>query len=111
MPGMPPRLRREFLKLGSATAAAALARPRAVTAADAPSLRTSLCDLFGIDVPIVQSGMGGVAGPELAAAVSRAGGLGIIAATMEPPDAVRAKIRKYKTLSDRPFGVNLLLHS
>jgi nitronate monooxygenase len=109
---MPPRLRREFLKLGSATAAAAtLARPQAVTAAATPRLRTSLCELFGIEVPIVQSGMGGVAGPELAAAVSRAGGLGIIAATMEPPDAVRAKIRKYKTLSDRPFGVNLLLHS
>ena len=43
------------------------------------SLRTALCDLLGIEYPIVQSGMGSAAGPELAAEVSRAGGLGIVA--------------------------------
>jgi len=72
--------------------------------------RTALCDLIGIDYPIVQSGMGGVAGPELVAEVCRAGGLGILAGLNVPPDRLRAAIRRVRELTDRPFGVNLWLH-
>ena len=74
-----------------------------------PVFRTSLCDLFGIDYPIVQSGMGGAAGPDLAAAVSNAGGLGIIAGNLQPPDRLRDLIRTVREQTDRPFGVNILL--
>jgi NAD(P)H-dependent flavin oxidoreductase YrpB (nitropropane dioxygenase family) len=77
----------------------------------APQFRTSLCDLLGIEHPIVQAGMGGVAGPQLAAAVSGAGGLGIVGSTFTSPDEVRKAIREVRALTDRPFGVNLLLHS
>jgi nitronate monooxygenase len=73
--------------------------------------RTALCDLLGIEYPIVQSGMGGVAGPELAAEVSRAGALGIIAGLSVPVDELRRRIRRLRELTDRPFGVNLWLHS
>jgi nitronate monooxygenase len=73
--------------------------------------RTALCDLLGIRYPILQSGMGGVAGPDLAAEVSRAGGLGIVGALGVPVDEVRSRIRRVRTATDRPFGVNLWLHS
>jgi nitronate monooxygenase len=72
--------------------------------------RTALCDVLGIDYPIVQSGMGGVAGPEMVAEVSRAGGLGILAGLNVPPDNLRRMIRRVRELTDRPFGVNLWLH-
>ena len=72
--------------------------------------RTALCDLIGIDYPIVQSGMGAIAGPELVAEVCRAGGLGILAGLNVPPDRLRAMIRRVRELTDRPFGVNLWLH-
>src|SRR5437762_5702691 len=74
-------------------------------------LRTALCDLLGIEYPILQSGMGTVAGPDLVAEVSRAGGLGILAGLNVPPDDLRAMIRQVRALTDRPFGVNLWLHS
>jgi nitronate monooxygenase len=74
-------------------------------------LRTSLCDLLGIRYPILQSGMGGVAGPELVAEVSRAGGLGILAALRLTGDQLRSGIRRVRELTDRPFGVNLWLHT
>ena len=74
-------------------------------------LRTSLCDLLGIEYPILQSGMGSVAGPELVAEVSRAGGLGILAALRLSADQVRTGIRRVRELTDRPFGVNLWLHT
>ena len=74
-------------------------------------LRTSLCDLLEIQYPILQSGMGGVAGPELVAEVSRAGGLGILAALRLTGDQLRAGIRRVRELTDRPFGVNLWLHT
>jgi nitronate monooxygenase len=74
-------------------------------------LRTPLCGLLGIDSPILQSGMGQVAGPDLVAEVSRAGGLGILAGLNVAPDALRAAIREVRALTDRPFGVNLWLHS
>jgi nitronate monooxygenase len=73
--------------------------------------RTALCDLLGIEYPILQSGMGGIAGPELVAEVSRAGGLGILAGLSVPAGELRARIRRVRELTDRPFGVNLWLHS
>jgi nitronate monooxygenase len=74
-------------------------------------LRTQLCDLLGIEYPIVQSGMANVAGPDLVAEVSRAGGLGILAGLGVPPDELRGRIRRVRELTDRPFGVNLWLHT
>ena len=71
---------------------------------------SSLTRLLKIRYPIVQSGMGRVAGPELAAEVSRAGGLGILAGLNVPPDDLRAQIRRVRELTDAPFGVNLWLH-
>src|SRR5918996_774532 len=73
--------------------------------------RTDLCDLLGIEYPIVQSGMGGVAGPDMVAEVSRAGALGILAGLNVAPDDLRTMIRRVRGLTDRPFGVNLWLHS
>jgi len=72
--------------------------------------RTPLTDLLGINVPILQSGMGRVAGPELAAEVSRAGGLGILAGLRLSADELHRQIRRLRELTDRPFGVNLWLH-
>ena len=70
----------------------------------------ALCSLLGIRYPIIQSGMSRVAGAELVAEVSRAGGLGVLAALRLQPDELRAEIRRIRTLTDRPFGVNLWLH-
>lgn len=72
--------------------------------------RTALCDVLGIEYPILQSGMGGIAGPDLVAEVSRAGGLGILAGLSVPAAELRARIRRVRELTDRPFGVNLWLH-
>jgi NAD(P)H-dependent flavin oxidoreductase YrpB (nitropropane dioxygenase family) len=72
-----------------------------------PTIRTSLCDLVGCRYPIVQTGMGFVAGSRLAAAASEAGALGIIAsATMSLPE-LAAAITDTKRRTNRPFGVNL----
>jgi nitronate monooxygenase len=73
------------------------------------SLRTPICDLLGIDYPIVLAGMGGASTPELAAAVSNAGGLGVIGAAACGPTRLRAWIRKTRQLTDKPFGVDTLL--
>lgn len=73
-----------------------------------PALRTPLCDLLGIDYPIVQAGMGYVARGELAAAVSAAGGLGVIGSASLTPPQLREEIRKLRSLTDRPFGVDVL---
>ena len=75
------------------------------------SLRTPLCDLLGIEHPVIQAGMAGAVGPELVAAVSNAGGLGILPGLNVAPDTLREQIRKVRTLTSRPFGVNLWLHS
>jgi NAD(P)H-dependent flavin oxidoreductase YrpB (nitropropane dioxygenase family) len=76
-------------------------------------LRTPLCDLFGIRYPILLAGMGGRRGlvvpPELVAAVSNAGGLGVTGLTDLPPEEIRRSIRRIRELTDRPFGVDLLL--
>ena len=73
--------------------------------------RTALCDVLGIEFPIIQSGMGSVAGPDLAAEVSRAGGLGIVGGLNQPPDEIRRRIKFVREHTDRPFGVNLWLHA
>ena len=71
------------------------------------ALQTRICALFGIDVPIVQTGMGWVAGPRLVTATARAGGLGVLAsATMTEGELERA-IAEVRSRTDRPFGVNL----
>jgi NAD(P)H-dependent flavin oxidoreductase YrpB (nitropropane dioxygenase family) len=70
-------------------------------------LRTRICDLFGVEVPIVQTGMGWVAGARLVAATAEAGGLGILAAATMRLDELEAAIHKVKARTDRPFGVNL----
>ena len=72
-------------------------------------MKTALCSLLGIELPIVQAPMGGATTPELAAAVSNAGGLGTLALSWHPPDAVRAAVRATRALTDRPFAVNLVL--
>ena len=74
-------------------------------------LKTKLCDLLHIKYPILQGGMAWVATAELAAAVSNAGGLGLIGAANMPPDILRAEIRKTKAMTDKPFGVNVMLMS
>lgn len=72
------------------------------------TLRTPLCDLLGIDVPVLQAGMGMGARAELAAAVSAAGGLGVIGAAGLTPDEIAAQIATVRTITDRPVGVDLL---
>ena len=72
---------------------------------------TRVCKLLNIKYPIVQGGMAWVATHELAAAVSEGGGLGIIAAGNAPPEVIRDEIRKAKKLTDKPFGVNIMLMS
>ena len=74
-----------------------------------PPLHTPLCDLLGMDHPIVQTGMGWVATPELVAAVSESGAFGFLAAATIPPNEVEAEIGKVKALTDKPFGVNFLM--
>jgi enoyl-[acyl-carrier protein] reductase II len=73
------------------------------------ALRTRLTELLGIEHPIIQGGMAWTATAELAAAVSNAGGIGIIGAGHMPTEILRGEIRHAKELTDRPFGVNLML--
>lgn len=74
-------------------------------------METKLTKLLNIKYPIIQGGMAWVATAELAAAVSNAGGLGLIAAGGAPADVVREEIRKCRKLTDKPFGVNVMLMS
>src|SRR6184192_96176 len=71
-------------------------------------LRTPICDLFGIEYPILLAGMGGVSMAPLVAAVSNAGGLGVMGAAALSPDDLRAEIRKTKAMTRKPFAVDLL---
>ncbi len=74
------------------------------------ALRTRFTELFGIEHPIVQGGMQWVGRAELAAAVSNAGGLGILTALTQPtPDALSAEIARCRSMTDKPFGVNLTI--
>lgn len=72
---------------------------------------TPVCELLGIRYPILQGGMAWIADAKLAAAVSNAGGLGIISAMNAGGDWVREQIRQAKSLTDKPFGVNIMLAS
>ena len=74
-------------------------------------IKTPLCTLLGITHPIVQGGMAWVATAELVAAVSEAGGLGILGGGNAPPDYVRAQIRETRQRTDKPFAVNIPLFS
>src|SRR6185436_16268508 len=74
-------------------------------------MKTPLCHLLGIEYPIVAAPMGpDLTGPALVAAVSNAGGLGLLQAQFCAPPLLRAEIRRVRALTDKPFGVNLLLH-
>lgn len=70
-------------------------------------LKTALTELVGIEHPVVQTGMGWVAGPRLVAATSNAGGLGILASATMTLDELIAAVAKTKSLTDKPFGVNI----
>lgn len=83
-----------------------------------PVLRTALCDILGIEYPVISAGMGPVGGgsapaavAELAAAVSNAGGLGVIGGAGFSAEKLREEIAKVRALTDKPFGVDLLLPS
>ena len=72
-------------------------------------LRTPICDQLGIDYPIFAAGMGGVTLAPLTAAVSEAGGFGVLGATFLTPDELRQEIAAIQRLTDKPFGVDLLI--
>lgn len=72
-------------------------------------IRSQLCDILGIEKPIFQGGMAWIADANLAAAVSNAGGLGLISSINAGTEAVREEIRKARTLTRKPFGVNIML--
>ena len=72
-------------------------------------MKTKITEMLGIKYPVIQGGMAWVAEYNLAAAVSNAGGLGLIGAASAPPEIVREQIRKCKELTDKPFGVNVML--
>ena len=76
-----------------------------------PVLRTRLCDILDIEYPVILAGMGGVATAELVAAVSEAGGLGIVGAASMPPDEIERQVRRIRDLTSKPFGVDVLLPS
>ncbi|MBO5692872.1 MAG: nitronate monooxygenase [Tidjanibacter sp.] len=74
-------------------------------------MKSRICQILGIEYPVFQGGMAWVADASLAAAVSNAGGLGLISAINAGTEAVRAEIRKCRELTDKPFGVNLMLQA
>ena len=72
-------------------------------------LRTKLCELVGIGVPVIQAGMSVFTSPSLAAAVSNAGGLGSLGAWQRPSDQLRRDLRELRDATDRPFAVNFVV--
>lgn len=74
-------------------------------------LHTPLCDLLGVKHPIMLAGMGGVSYAELAAAVTNAGGYGVLGMAGRSPEFIRDEMRKVRSLTDGPFGVDLLAAS
>ena len=107
--------RRDLLGIGAAMPAAATlgcATQSALSSSESNAMfRTRLCDVLGIRFPIIQSGMGRIAGAELAAAVSNSGGLGILAGLNLSAQDLRNQIRDVRKRTERPFGVNLWLHT
>ena len=75
------------------------------------TLHTKLCDLLGVRHPVMLAGMGGVSYAELAAAVSNAGGYGVLGMAGRGPDFIREQMREVRKLTDKPFGVDLLAAS
>lgn len=73
--------------------------------------KNPVCEMLGIEYPVIQGGMAWIADAKLAAAVSNAGGLGLIAAMNSTGEQLRAQIKEAKKLTDKPFGVNLMLMS
>ncbi len=74
-------------------------------------IKTQLCELLGVEYPIIQGGMAWIADAPLASAVSNAGGVGLISAMNADAEWVRSEIRKAKEMTDKPFGVNIMLMS
>ena len=74
-------------------------------------MKTRITELLGIEYPIIQGGMAWVAESHLAAAVSAAGGLGLIGGANAPAEVIRNYIREVKAVTDKPFGVNVMLMS
>ena len=74
-------------------------------------IKSRICDMLGIQYPVFQGGMAWVADASLAAAVSNAGGLGLISSVNAGTEAVRNEIRKCRELTDKPFGVNIMLQA
>ncbi|HSC60609.1 MAG TPA: nitronate monooxygenase, partial [Rhizomicrobium sp.] len=72
------------------------------------TIRTPLCDMLGIQYPIMLAGMGGVSYAELAAAVSNAGGFGTLGMAGRSHEEIKVEIKKVRDLTDKPFGVDLL---
>jgi nitronate monooxygenase len=105
--------RRRFLASSMAgLAGASVSRGLLRAAGPAPlSLRTPLCRRLGIDVPIFNVGFSESALPELAAAVSRAGGCGILGASRPPPQEIRRRIRLVREATERPFGANVIIQA
>jgi nitronate monooxygenase len=75
------------------------------------SFDTAFCQLVGIPLPIVQAPIGGLATPEVASAASEAGALGMLAMTWDEPQDIDVRLRRMRELTDRPFGVNLILRT
>jgi len=73
------------------------------------ALKSRICGMLGIEYPILLAGMGGASVPALAAAVSNAGGLGVLGAAACSPEQLRDWIRQTRELTDKPFGVDTLL--
>ena len=74
-------------------------------------IRTTLTERYGIELPFVSAGMGFIAIPRLAAAVSNAGGLGQLATGAAPPEILRELIRATRALTGRPFAVNFIIET
>src|SRR5262245_40276418 len=74
-------------------------------------IRTKLTERYGIELPFVSAGMGFIATPPLAAAVSNAGGLGQLATGAAPPEILRKLINTTRALTGRPFAVNLIIET
>lgn len=80
-----------------------------ITIASVVSLRTALCREFGIEYPVFSVGFGMGAGPELVAAVSNAGGFGVLGGVSLPPEEIPPTVERTRQLTDRPFGVNFII--
>ena len=74
-------------------------------------IKSRICDMLGIQYPVFQGGMAWIADASLAAAVSNAGGLGLISSVNAGTEVVRNEVRKCKELTDKPFGVNIMLQA